>query len=315
MRKCLIVDKMHETIILDLKNIGFESDYRPNIEREEIIEIIGNYDGLIIRSKTSVDPELLRNKGSLTFIARAGAGVDLIDVEGIQNLGVQIINAPEGNRDALGEHAMGILLTLLNKINTSDDEVRHWKWLRDKNRGYELQGKTVGILGYGNMGSAFARKLSGFDCHVIAYDKYRDTPYDDYAKAVSEEELFEQTQVLSLHIPLNQENEFYINKSYLDKFRNDLFIVNTARGKVLNLEDLVTLMKNGKVLGAALDVLQNEKLESLSGEEKDSFEYLIHSERTVLTPHIAGWSYESYRKINTVLCEKISRLYTQQVQD
>jgi len=308
MKKCLIVDKMHESIMHELKRINYEADYRPEIEREEIKKVIGNYSGLIVRSKTTVDDDLVEDKGALQFIARAGAGIDQLDIDALAKRNIAVLNAPEGNKDALGEHAVGLLLSLFNKINVADAEVRNWKWLREKNRGYELQGKTVGIVGYGNMGSSFAKKLSGFDCRVIAFDKYRSYPLDQYAEGVSEEVLFNETDILSIHIPLNQENHFLIEDNYLNSFRKSIFLINTARGQVLSLLALVNFMKSGKVLGAGLDVLQNENLERMNKEEKESFEYLVRSERTVLTPHVAGWSYESYQKINRVLCEKIAAL-------
>lgn len=292
----------------ELKRIGYEADYRPDISRDEIKSVIRNYSGLIIRSKTTVDDDLVEEKGALQFIARAGAGIDQLDINALAKREITVLNAPEGNKDALGEHAVGLVLSLLNKINIADSEVRHWKWLREKNRGYELQGKTVGIVGYGNMGSSFARKLSGFDCKVIAFDKYRAYPLDEYALGVSEEVLFHETDILSLHVPLNQETHFLVDEDYLGSFRKPIFLINTSRGQVLSLPALEAFMKSGKVLGAGLDVLQNENLESMNAEEKEGFEYLIHSERTVLTPHVAGWSYESYQKINRVLCEKIAAL-------
>jgi D-3-phosphoglycerate dehydrogenase len=309
MKNCLVVDKMHESILQDLKSIGFTADYRPDIRREEIKEIITDYEGLIIRSKTDVDLDLIANAQNLKFIARAGAGVDQIDTEALEQNGITLLNAPEGNRDALGEHAVGLLLSLLNKIHIADDEIRHWKWLREKNRGVELSGKTIGILGYGHMGSAFARKLGGFDCTVIAYDKYRKHADDAFAGLVDEHEFFQQTDILSIHIPYNHENEYLIDRTFLNSFQKQIYLMNTARGGVLKLNDLVEEMKSGKIIGAALDVLQNEKLDTLTDHEKESFEYLIRSERTVMTPHVGGWSYESYRKINQVLCEKIAALY------
>lgn len=307
-KRCLITDKMHESIISMLADIGYSADYRPHITREEIKSDIKNYDGLVIRSKTWVDEDLLAESGNLKFVARAGAGVDMVKVEALERLGIHLVNAPEGNRDTLGEHAVGMLLSLLNRIHLADAEVRNWKWLREQNRGHELKGKTIGIIGYGNMGKAFAERLAGFGCEILAYDRFLKYPLEGPVKSADEEQIFQKTDVLSIHIPYSSENHHFVDEDYLRSFEKPIYLINTARGGVINLHQVIRMMREEQVIGVALDVLPNEKLDTLDGQERADFEYLIKSPRSILTPHVAGWSQESYKKINRVLCDKISRL-------
>lgn len=303
--KILIIDIIEGSIFPLLKELSFEVDYIPKISREEIKQIIHKYDGLIIRSKTTVDAELLGDKCKLKFIARPGAGVDLLDIEELDRRDIKVFNSPEGNRDALGEHALGMLLSLSNNIVKGDKQVRQKVWDREENRGFEIRGKTVGIVGYGHMGSSFAEKLSGLSCKVIAYDKSKSGFSSDCVIEVSQQELFEQTDIVSFHIPLDNDNINLVNKDYLNKFKKDIFLINTARGKILPLQDLMELIDSGKVKGAALDVLENEKPNQLSREEEKVFNRIAKSEKVILTPHVGGWSYESYKRMNEVLVEKI----------
>jgi D-3-phosphoglycerate dehydrogenase / 2-oxoglutarate reductase len=303
--KFLIVDEMHESIVPMLEEIGVEGVYKPTITRKEVLKEINDYTGLIVRSKINVDKEILESAINLKIIARAGAGLDLLDIEEINNRGIYIINAPEGNQDALAEHAIGMLLSLFNKINQGDQQIRNYIWDREGNRGIELMGKTVCLIGYGYMGQAFAQRLSSFGCNILAYDKYKKNFANQFVQEVSLEELFEKCDILSLHIPLNYETRGLVNKDFINRFKKNIFIINTSRGPVLKNEHLNDLLESGKVLGAALDVIENEKLHSLSPEEKREFERLIKFKNVILTPHIAGWSVESYIKINQVLVNKL----------
>lgn len=308
-RKIIIADEMHPSIVPDLKKAGFEVDYLPEISREMLKDSIYKYDGIIIRSKTDLDREMIDFATNLQYIARAGAGTDKIDESYCNEKGIVILNAPEGNRDALGEHATGILLTLLNKIHLSDRDIRKSIWNREGSRGTEIKGKVVGIIGYGNMGSAFAQRLSGFECRVLAYDKYKKDYGDKYAIASEMEQLYQEVDILSFHVPLTRETQGFYDFDFFNKFKKDLYLVNTARGPILPLIDLIRLLDTGKILGAALDVLEKEKLDKLTGEEKDRFYNLVERDNVVFTPHVGGWSYESYKRINDVLVQKIVSLH------
>lgn len=291
-----------------LEEQGFIVHHEPKITRSEIIKRIGDYHGLIIRSKTQVDGELLQNANELRFVARAGAGIDQLDIEELESRGIKILNAPEGNRDALGEHALGMLLSIANKMKHADAMIRQKVWDREGHRGFEIKSKTVALIGYGQMGSAFAEKLSGLGCEVIAYDKYKIGFTSKLVKEVSMEEIFERTEILSFHVPLTVETKGLADKHFFSKFVKDIIVLNTSRGEVVDLQDLLEMVGLGKVKVAALDVLENEKLELLNEKQQDIFERLIKSENVLLTPHVGGWTYESYERINEVLAEKISRL-------
>lgn len=308
-KKCLIIDDMHESIVPLLAEIGFEATYAPSISREEILAKIGDYQGVLVRSKTNIDKEFVDHAQKLEFIGRAGAGLDKIDVDYVEARNIEILNAPEGNRDALAEHAVGLLLSLLNKLNTADQQVRNWIWDREGNRGVELSDKTVGIIGYGYMGQAFVQRLRAFDCRVLVYDKYKKGFGTKKVEEVSLEKLFSKTDILSLHVPLTSETKNWINKDFIQQFRKEIHILNTARGEVLPLKDLLELLDSGKVLGAALDVLEKEKFDKLTKEEKARFEDLFSRKNVVLSPHVAGWTFASYKRINEVLVSKIAQHY------
>jgi D-3-phosphoglycerate dehydrogenase len=288
-----------------LEQISIHADYNPKMSRAEILDVIGNYEGIIIRSKTTIDKELLSKAIKLKFIARAGAGMDQIDLEEAKVRNIVLINAPEGNRDAVGEHCLGMMLALLNKICHSDIQVRKGIWDREGNRGYEIKGKTIGLIGYGFMGRAVAEKLKSFQCKVIAYDKYKKNFSDEYAREVSEKQIFEETDILSMHIPLNTETRGMCNENYFKKFAKEIWFINTSRGEIVPLSALHRVLKSGKLRGAALDVLENEKLNTFKTEELHDFNELIASDKVLLTPHVAGWTYESYVRINEILIHKI----------
>lgn len=309
MKKVLIADDMHPSILTMLSEIGFSPNYQPNIQRPELLNIIKDYEGLLIRSKTKIDKEFLTHQQKLEFIGRAGAGLDLIDIEAVEQLNIQLFAANEGNSDAVAEHTLGMLLSLFNKINWADAEVRQKIWLREANRGIELKGMTVGIIGYGNMGKALSERLAGFGVEVLAYDCFKTDYSSNLVKEVTMEEIFEKTDVLSLHIPLNESSKMLVNDAYLSKFKKNIFLINTSRGEVASVTDILKNLQSGKVRGACLDVLENEKMKQLTAEQEEVYEQLFQMKNVILTPHIAGWTVESYRKINEVLFEKIKKMY------
>lgn len=304
--KCLIIDPMDLSILPMLEGIGIVPVYRPDIQREEVLAILHEHDGLMLRSKLTVDKAFLSKSGNLKFIARAGAGLDQIDIEEAERLGIPLFNASEGNCDAVGEHAIGMLLSLMNNLRRGDLEVRNKVWLREENRGYEIKGKTVGIVGYGYMGSAFAKKISSFECNIIAYDRAKKNFGNNLVKEVSLQELQEESDIVSFHIPLDVQNKGLVNHEYLSRFKKPFWLINTARGEILNTSALIALIQTGKVRGAALDVLENEKLSTLTSTQQKDFEFLANSDKVILSPHVAGWTFESYYKINETLVRKIN---------
>ncbi len=301
--KCLIVDPVHEALPRQLKQMGFEPVEKPDIAPDQIAEALSDCVGLIVRSKVTVTAELIRSAHKLKFVARAGSGLDNIDVYALKSKGIALLSAPEGNRDAVGERTLGLVLALLNKIHLCDARIRQGIWDREAGRGLELGGKTVGIIGYGNMGAAFARRLLGFGCRVISYDKSGKT--GEFAQPVDLEQLREEADIVSLHIPLEDGNRGLCDDAYLSAFKKNIFLVNTSRGEIVPLAALCRALKSGKVRGAALDVLENEKLHSLTPEQREHFDYLCSLPQVVLSPHVAGWSIESYERISLVLAKKI----------
>jgi D-3-phosphoglycerate dehydrogenase / 2-oxoglutarate reductase len=310
MKRILIVDDLHENIFPLLADLGFEVNYQPYIKREEILEIMKNYEGLIIRSKTKVDKDFLSHCDKLEFIGRAGAGLDLIDLEEVKKRNIKVFAANEGNADAVAEHTMGMILMLFNKLNWADAEVRQRVWEREENRGIELKGMTVGIIGYGNMGMALAQRLMGFGVKVLAYDKEekKDYEYGLYAQKATLENIFVETDLLSIHVPLTDETRMMVNDDFLSKFKKNIFLVNTSRGEVASTTSILKGLQSGKIRGACLDVLENEKLSMLTPEQEEVYTQLFQIKNVMLTPHIAGWTVESYRKINEVLVEKIREM-------
>jgi len=302
---CLIIDYMHPSIIPMLEDLGLVVSYQPEIKAAEVKNILPDFDGLVVRSKLFISEEVLSGTDQLQFIARAGAGVDNIDEVALKNRHIKLFNAPEGNSDAVGEFTLGLLLALFRNIVPADKEVRESKWLREENRGEEIMGKTIVLIGYGNMGQAFAQRLVGFNCKVLAYDKNDGILSDNYAYLVSLEQLFASADVVSFHIPYTPENKHLGNEAFFNSFQKNIWVINTARGEIINQTDLVKLLQSGKIKGAALDVLENEKLNTLNETQKTNFTYLSQATNVILTPHIGGWSHQSYVKINSVLVQKI----------
>jgi D-3-phosphoglycerate dehydrogenase / 2-oxoglutarate reductase len=303
--KILIVDEVHPSLFEMLTQAGFLYDYQPALKRPEIIKQIVDYEGLIIRSKTTIDELFLENATRLKFIARAGAGLDLIDVTGAKKRNIAVFAANEGNRDAVAEHTVGLLLALMSNIAKADREVRNNVWDREGNRGYEIMGKTIGLLGYGFNGRATAQRLSGFGCRVLAYDKYLVDYSDTFVEESSIKKIMEEADILSIHLPLTVDTRWLIDDDFIAKMTKPFYFINIARGEITDLEAVVRGLKNGKIRGACLDVLANEKLQTLTPTQQQTFDYLRNTDRVVLTPHIAGWSHESYIKINEVLVKQI----------
>lgn len=307
MKKILIVDDLHENIFPLLAEMNFGVNYQPNIKRPEILEIIKDYEGLIIRSKTKVDLDFLNHCDKLEFIARAGAGLDLIDLQEVERKNIKVFAANEGNSDAVAEHTLGMILGLFNKLNWADSEVRQSIWQREQNRGIELKGMTVGIIGFGNMGVAVAQRLMGFGVTVLAYDiAPKDwTEYGFLAKKATMEEIFEQADLLTIHVPLTPETKMMVNDAFIQKFKKNIFLINTSRGEVASVKAILNGLNSGKLRGSCLDVLENEKLATLSEEQNEVYSQLFQKKNVILSPHVAGWTVESYRKINEVLVSKI----------
>jgi len=306
--KVLHVDVNHPLIIEQFDSFGFENHEDYSSSKAEIEQKIHDYDGLIIRSRFSIDKSFLDKAKNLKFIGRLGAGLENIAIEYAESLDIFLAAAPEGNRNAVSEHALGMLLSLFNKLNKADREVRSGKWDREGNRGIELDGKTVGIIGYGNMGKAFAKKLLGFDVEVICYD-IEGGVEDENARQVGIMELHQKTDVLSLHVPQTELTTGMINSAFIDKFHNPIWLLNTARGKCVVTQDLVTALKSEKILGAGLDVLEYEKssFENMFSDETlpEAFKYLIQAENVILSPHVAGWTVESLEKLAQTVVDKI----------
>jgi D-3-phosphoglycerate dehydrogenase len=293
---------------------GFHCDLFWNKSKEELMQLIPDYDGIVIRSKFKITKDIIDSAPNLKCIGRVGAGMENIDVSYAQSKGIVCMSAPEGNRDALGEHAMGMLLMLMNHLKRADNEVRHNIWKRAENRGHELSGKTIGIIGFGNMGQAFAKRLQGFDCKVLAHDIYKNGFGNSYITESTLAEIYEQADMVSIHLPLTEETHYYINEAFITSFKKNIYIINTSRGKCLDTAALVKHLENGKVIGACLDVLEYE---STSFEQIDTtdlpapMQYLLTSEKVILTPHIAGWTHESNYKMSKVIAEKMIAVLTE----
>jgi D-3-phosphoglycerate dehydrogenase / 2-oxoglutarate reductase len=306
--KILFIDSNHQLLHETLQKAGHTCDLNYHWTKEEILANIHKYEGIVIRSKIKITAEIIDKAINLKFIARAGAGMENIDVTYAESKGIKCLHAPEGNRDAVAEHALAMLLSLFNNLCRANKEVREGKWIREGNRGVELKGKTVGVIGYGNMGSAFAERLKSFGVKILVYDKYKKNFGNDQIIETSLEQIFEEADVLSLHTPLTEETHYLINDAFINKFKKNIYIINTARGKSLNTADLVKNMRSGKVLGACLDVLEYElvSFENIDSQNlPEPFRYLAQSDKVILSSHIAGWTVESNEKIAQLLAEKI----------
>ncbi len=301
--RILFIDDVHPALTERLALLdGVEIDYRPQITSDEVPAALRTANGLVVRSKVYLNATLLAAAPRLKFIARAGAGMDNIDEAVANSLGIRLFNAPEGNRQAVAEHVLGMLLALFNKLREADASVRAGIWDREAHRGLELQGKTVGLIGYGNNGQATARLLHAFGCKLLAYDKFKTGFSDAFVKEASLEQLFEKADILSLHLPLTSESRGMVNADFLGAFEHLQWLVNAARGEIVVLADLVKFLESGKLRGACLDVLENEKPNSWNA---DLMQRLMAQPSVILSPHVAGWSTESYRKISEVLADKL----------
>jgi D-3-phosphoglycerate dehydrogenase len=310
--KILHLDSNHATLIEQLNAAGFENHEDYTSTKLEIEKKIHNYDGIIIRSRFSIDKLFLEQASRLKFIGRVGAGLENIDCKFAYSRGIELIAAPEGNRNAVGEHSLGLLLSLFNKLNKADKEIRKGKWMREGNRGIELDGKTIGLIGYGNMGKAFAKKLRGFDLTVLCYD-IKPNVGDENCKQVSLENLKQKADVLSLHTPQTEDTMHMINANFINSFSKKFWLINTARGASVVTKDLVKALKVGKILGAGLDVLEYEKssFENLFSNNKipEAFQYLISADNVILSPHVAGWTIESKERLAKIMVDKIKKRF------
>lgn len=309
--KILHIDSNHPLLWEQLQQAGFQNEADFTSSKQEVEAKIENYHGIVIRSRFKIDKTFLDKATNLQFIARVGAGLESIDCDYATAKGIHLIAAPEGNANAVGEHAIGMLLSLFNNLNKANNEVKSGQWKREANRGHELEGKTIGIIGYGNMGKSFAKKLRGFDVTVLCHDILPNMG-DVNATQVSLSELQERADVLSLHTPWTPETDKMINSDFINKFKKSFWFINTARGNSVVTADLVEGLQSGKILGAGLDVLEYEKLsfETLfEGEKPAAFEYLLQAENVLLTPHIAGWTFESHQKLAQTIVDKICKIY------
>lgn len=308
--KILFIDTVHPLLKQELEKENHICDSAYNKSKTEIQQIISNYQGIIIRSRFKIDKQFIDCGSNLKFIARAGSGLENIDVEYAENKNIHCYNAAEGNRQAVAEHALGMLLSLFNNLNNADQEVREGKWERERNRGIELAGKTVGIIGYGNNGSAFAEVLKGFNVKILAYDKY----LTNYTQESSMETIYKEADIISLHVPLTDETTYLVDDNFINRFVKNFYLINTARGKCVNTKNLVKALENKKIKGACLDVLEYEKtsFENLSKDGLTSdMQYLMNAKNTILSPHVAGWTEESNVKIAEVILNKFTSDFPQ----
>ena len=306
--KVVFIDTVHPVLEERLQAAGFNCFDATSESRENCISIVQDAQGIVVRSRFPMDEAFLSHAKQLKFIARAGAGMENIDQQYTKMKGITLYNAPEGNRNAVGEHALGMLLSVFNKLHTADRDVRAGKWEREYNRGVELDGKTVGLIGFGNNGQAFAKKLQGFDVEVLAYDKYKEGFGSEYVEEVQMERIFQQADVLSFHIPQTEETKFMADNDFFAAFQKSIYVINLSRGKIIRTSALVEALKSEKILGAGLDVLEYEKTSFESFFEQDlspDFKYLLDAENVILSPHVGGWTHESYFKLSDVLANKI----------
>lgn len=312
MMKVLFIDTVHSALEEKLFEHGYQVEHYTGWNREECLSRLSGIHGVVIRSKFKIDAEFLNHAPQLKFIARAGAGMENIDVLEAERRGVVCIHSPEGNRDAVGEHAIGMLLMLLNHLKRADLEVRQGIWKRAENRGTEIMGKTIGVIGYGNTGSRFVKKLMGFDARILVYDKYKKSFAEFWFEETDMETIWNESDIVSLHVPLTEETFYLVNEAFIHRFKKPFVLINTSRGKVVKTADLVKALQSGKITGACLDVLEYESVsfEKLDQEKlPDDFKYLLQAENVILTPHIAGWTHESNRKMSEILAEKIIRRF------
>ena len=301
MNKVLFIDTTHKYLIDQLEKKNIVCDFEFSKTKSQVEKIIAKYDGIVIRSRFKIDKKFIDAAKKLKFIARAGSGLENIDTKYAEQKKIKCINAAEGNKQAVAEHALALILNLFNKINQANNELKSGKWLREENRGIELSGKKIGIIGFGNTGSSFVNLLKNFDLELLVYDKYK----QNYEYKSSLKEIFEKAEILSLHVPLNDETKKYIDKSFINKMKKPFYLINTSRGQCVDTKALIRGIKENKVKGACLDVFEHEKTSFEKLKRNRDLTFLLNSNKTILTPHIAGWTTESYFKIAKILSEKI----------
>ncbi|MFM1772069.1 MAG: hypothetical protein RLZZ71_1211 [Bacteroidota bacterium] len=308
-KRILFLETVHPVLAEKLTELGFKCEFNYKISYAELLECISQYHGIVLRSRISFDEQLISAAKNLEFIARSGSGLEIIDLESCVKHNIKVFSSPEGNSDAVGEHVIGMLLSLSNNIHHANTSVRRLEWLREEHRGFEIKGKTIALIGYGHMGKSVAKKLSGFECNVVVFDKYAAPESDAFVKSVSLNEIFETADVVSLHLPLSDETKEYANANFFHSFKKKIVFINTSRGGHINANDLISALDEGIVSHAALDVLPFEK-SSLEGLNANTlFERLLSYPNVLLTPHVAGWTTESYYKLSYVLYEKIKGHY------
>ena len=312
--KVIILDQLHESFKFHFSNNKIEYTYAFDWKEDNLIDQIQYFDGLILRSRFIIDKEFISKTKNLLFIARVGSGTDGIDKKNLEKNNIQLLTAPEGNRNAVTEHTLGLIFSVLNNFKKAQTQLSNFEWKREENRGTELAGKTVGIIGYGNVGRLLSQKLNALGCNVLAFDK-RNKKQDSFAKIVTLEEIQQKSQLVSLHIPLDDDidgrqkngNFHFADDVFFRSFKNPIFFFNTSRGEIIDTGTLLKYLKNGKIRGAGLDVLENEKLNTFTKLQKKQFEQLNNMQNVILTPHVAGWTFESYENLNKVLGQKINR--------
>ena len=312
MKKVLIADRVHNHLITSLESLGFKTDYRKDIDLELTTQIISDYEGVIINSKTIMNKEMIDRASKLEFIGRLGSGLEIIDLEYAQEKGIQVFNSPEGNRNAVAEHALGMLLAFSNNLMVGNQEVKSFIWNREQNRGFELEGKTIGIVGFGNTGNAFSKVLHGFDVNILAHDKYKDLNFENCrnCKSVSLAQIQLNADVISFHLPYTEETHHLVNQSFIEKCKKGVVLINTSRGKIFKTNDLISNLENGTIAGVCLDVFENEKVMSYNSEEKQMYKKLFNFPNVMCSPHVAGWTKESLYKIADTLFIKIKNMYS-----
>ncbi|MBC8047798.1 MAG: hypothetical protein H7Y00_13455 [Fimbriimonadaceae bacterium] len=306
--KVIITDHLHPFLAEKLPALGFQVDIVPDITNEELFKVIHEYVGLVLSTKILVTQQLIDKAAKLKFIARAGSGMENIDVQYAQSKNIHVVNSPDGNANAVAEHALGMLLSLLNNIVKADRDIRNGIWQREENRGEELDGKIIGIIGYGHTGSALAKKLSGFDVRILVYDKYKTGFSNKQVEETTLDKIQQFADIISFHVPHTTETHYYLNSNFINSCKKKFRLMNTSRGEIVNTGNFIGALQSGKILGAALDVFENEKFYTLHGDDKKNMETLILMDNVILTPHIAGWTKESYFNISKILFNKIQIL-------